>query len=112
MSLKKAFGKLSESLQDLSSLETRTYRGDITAEILNAGSEADFKKLLDKARTKGTLKLILYTRMDGDGDSDHIYSNDAIDQGVIDAHKSAFDMGREIRQGYLELFKDIASDII
>ena len=112
MALRKAFEKLGETLIDLGSLETRTYKGTVTAEILSASSADDFRAALDKARLDGTLRLVLYTRMDGDGDSDHIYADEDIEQAVIDAHKSAFDMGREIRQGYLELFKDIAEGII
>ncbi len=112
MALEAAFTKLGETLEDLGSLETRTFRGKVTAEILSAASANEFKTLLEEARVGGTLTLVLYTRMDGDGDSDHIYLEDGIEQAVIDAHKSAFDMGREIRQGYLELFKDVAERLI
>ena len=112
MALEDAFNRLKDALNDLGSLETYTYSGDITAEILNADGEAAFREALDKARTEGTLHLRLYTRLDADGDCINIHGSGEIDPSLIEAHKAAFDMGRSIRQGYLELFKDVADRII
>ena len=111
MALEDAFKKLGDALDDLSSLETFTYRGDIEA-IVKTSGEDGFRAALDEARTEGKLHLLLFTRLVADGDSVNIHGTGGVDQSLIDAHKAAFDMGRSIRQGYLELFKDIALDII
>lgn len=111
MALRGAFEELKNALKDLGSLETVTYRGELDAEIDKKPLD-ELADAIAQARTQGKLKLVLYTRLDGDGDSEHIFRSDDISQSIVDAHKSAFDMGREIRQGYLELFKEFAEGII
>ena len=93
MALEDAFKKLGDALDDLSSLETFTYRGDIEA-IVKTSGEDGFRAALDEARTEGKLHLLLYTRLDADGDSVNIHGTGGVDQSLIDAHKAAFDMGR------------------
>jgi hypothetical protein len=112
MALSDAFEKLKEGLRDLSSLEVRTYSGDISIFLDPENEDADFKKLVDDNIKSGTIKLKLYTRLDADGDSDHFFAADEIDRVLLDSHVQAFKMGQDIRRGYLELFKSFAEGII
>ena len=112
MALTDAFAKLKEGLQDLGSLEVRSFSGDVTAFLSGAPGGQDFQKLFDKAVKDGSISLKIYTRLDADGDSDHFLSDGGIDQGMADSHIAAFQMGQEIRRSYIELFKDLAERVI
>ncbi len=112
MALKDAFAKLKDGLQDLGSLEVRSFSGDVSAFLNQAAGNQDFQKLFDKALKDGVISLKIYTRLDADGDSDHFLSDTGIDQTMADSHVAAFQMGQEIRRGYIELFKDLANRTI
>lgn len=118
MGLTQAFAGLKEGLADLSSLEVRTYSGDLTLFLETDAKAERFKELVDTATTAASddkpaqIKLMLYTRLDADGDSDHFFATGDIDKTMLDSHVAAFQMGHEIRRAYLELFKNIALDAI
>ena len=112
MALSDAFGKLKDGLQDLGSLEVRSFSGDVTAFLTSSPGGLDFQKTFDKAVKDGAISLKIYTRLDADGDSDHFLADGGIDPALADSHVAAFEMGQEIRRSYIELFKDLASRII
>ena len=112
MALKDALQKLADGLEDLASLEVRTYSGNITTLIDSDKDTTKFKELVKKGLTGGDFRLKLYTRLDADGDSDHFFDAGGIDEIMLNSHIEAFNMGHEIRKAYLELFKDVADDIL
>jgi hypothetical protein len=118
MGLKDAFDGLKEGLVDLSSLEVRTYSGDLTLFLDPDMSPDDFKELVAKSTTAPAngdppqIKLMLYTRLDADGDSDHFFASGDIEKTMLESHVAAFQMGHEIRRAYLELFKQLALERI
>ena len=113
MALKDAFDKLREGLEDLASLEVRTFSGDYKVLINAQGSAGkDFKQLADEGIKKGTLTLQLMTRLDADGDSDHFFASGEVGERMLASHLAAFKLGQEIRQGYLEMFRTLAQDTI
>jgi len=112
MSLETAFKKLGNALEDLSSLEVRTYTGDIKTFLSEDETAENFKKLVSDNVAAGTLELKLYTRLDADGDSDHFFASGNIDETMLKSHVEAFKMGQDIRRAYIELFKDVAQKLL
>lgn len=112
MALTDAFDKLRDGLEDLGSLEIRSFSGDVNAVIGSGTANQSFKQLFDKAVKDGKISLKMYTRLDADGDSDHFIADSGIDDGMAAGHIAAFQMGQEIRRSYIELFRDVAQRII
>ncbi|MEM0991087.1 MAG: hypothetical protein AAGK00_19640 [Pseudomonadota bacterium] len=113
MALSDAFGKLKEGLLDLSSLEVRTFTGEIDLMVGAVDGDADnFKKMLDEAKAEGKVSMKIYTRLDADGDSDHFVAASGVDDAMVTSHVAAFKMGQEIRRSYIELFRDLAERTI
>ncbi|MFK7945915.1 MAG: hypothetical protein AB8B85_23815 [Paracoccaceae bacterium] len=112
MALENAFDKLRDGLEDLGSLEIRSFSGDVTAVINSGAGNQSFKTLFDKAIKDGKISLKMYTRLDADGDSDHFIADSGIDDGMAAGHIAAFQMGQEIRRSYIELFRDVAQRIV
>jgi hypothetical protein len=112
MALSDAFGKLKDGLQDLGSLEVRSFSGDVSTFLTQAPGGQDFQKLFDKSVKDGVISLKIYTRLDADGDSDHFVADSGVDSTMAESHVAAFQMGQEIRRSYIELFKDLATRII
>ena len=112
MALTDAFDKLRDGLEDLGSLEIRSFTGDVNAVIGSGSANQSFKQLFDKAVKDGKISLKMYTRLDADGDSDLFVSESGVDEGLAASHIAAFQMGQEIRRSYIELFKDVAQRIV
>lgn len=112
MALTDAFDKLRDGLEDLGSLEVRSFSGDVTALLGTGTANQSFKTLFDKAVKDGKISLKIYTRLDADGDSDHFLAESGVDEGMATSHVAAFQMGQEIRRTYIELFRDVAQRIV
>jgi len=97
--------KLSNALDDLTSLEVRTYRGDMTTFVKTMGS-ARMKDWLT-AETVGELKLVRLTRSEFDGDTvlfvDDGSTSGAVPEYIGDAHEAAVKSAHEMRKGLAEL---------
>lgn len=112
MALENAFDKLKDGLEDLGSLEIRSFSGDISAVLGTGNANQSFKTLFDKAVKDGKISLKMYTRLDADGDSDHFIADSGVDEGMATGHIAAFQMGQDIRRTYIELFRDVAQRIV
>ena len=112
MALENAFDKLRDGLEDLGSLEIRSFTGDVTAVLGSGNANQSFKTLFDKAVKDGKISLKMLTRLDADGDSDHFVADSGVDEGMAASHIAAFQMGQEIRRSYIELFRDVAQRIV
>lgn len=112
MALENAFDKLRDGLEDLGSLEIRSFTGDVTAVLGSGNANQNFKTMFDKAIKDGKISLKMLTRLDADGDSDHFVADSGIDEGMAASHIAAFQMGQEIRRSYIELFRDVAQRIV
>ncbi len=104
--LGKLKGKLSEAIEDLTSLEVRTYRGSLS-HIVN---QVNPKKIEDflTAETVGELKLVRLTKSQLDGDTVLFIDDGSTDAGdvpelISDAHEEAVRSANEMRQGLAEL---------
>ena len=112
MALENAFDKLRDGLEDLGSLEIKSFSGDVNAVLGTGASNQSFKTLFEKALKDGKISLKMYTRLDADGDSDHFIADSGVDEGMAAGHVAAFRMGQDIRRTYIELFRDVAQRII
>lgn len=102
------FKKLGEGIADLSELNVQTFTGDLTAVIdkPTSGNMIDWTKLLKEAKTTGKVKLVASARIKFDGDSDTYFAED-ISSDILDAHLVAVEAGQKVREGLLNIFKDI-----
>lgn len=102
------FRKLGEGIADLSELNVQTFSGDLTAVIdkSSGGSVIDWTKLLKGAKTSGKVKLVASARIKFDGDSDTYFAED-IPSDMLDAHLVAVEAGQKVREGLINMFKDI-----
>jgi hypothetical protein len=102
------FKKLGEGIADLSELNVQTFTGDITSVINQgaSGSVIDWTKLLKNARTTGKVKLVASAKIKFDGDSDTYFAED-IPSTMLNAHLTAVEAGQNVREGLIEMFKDL-----
>ena len=102
------FKKLAEGVADLSELNVNTFTGDISGVVDQdtEGSVLDWGKLLAAAKASGNVKLVAAIKVKFDGDSDSYYAND-ISKDMLDAHIAAVEAGQKIREGLVEMFKDV-----
>ncbi len=100
--------KLSAALADLTSLEVRTYRGDITTVVDTAGDGALRMKEWLAQQATGNLKLVRLTRSEFDGDTVLVVDDGTTEAGPVPqqitaAHEAAVQSAHEMRRGLAEL---------
>ncbi len=102
------FKKLGEGIADLSELNVQTFTGDLTGVIdkPDSGSVIDWTKLLKEAKTTGKVKLVASAKIKFDGDSDTFFAED-IPSDMLEAHLVAVEAGQKVREGLLNMFKEI-----
>lgn len=100
-----AFKQLGEKIGDLSKLTVITFSGNINSEVVKAPeSIADFKSLMEFAKSSGIVSLEAMTEINIDGDTTNFISSDI--QPVISAtHQAAFNAAQDYRQGIISMLK-------
>jgi hypothetical protein len=107
MSLEKALVDLKNAVGDLTSLEVRTYVGEIDVVMSGITGATDFEKSLQKAKTSGKIQLQLVTKLNFDGDGVVLVPSSAPADYVQEAHDAALQAGNDVRQGLIALFSDV-----
>ena len=107
MSLEKALVDLKNAVGDLTSLEVRTYVGEIDVVMSGITGSTDFEKSLEKAKTSGKIQLQLVTKLNFDGDGIVLVPSSAPADYVQEAHDAALQAGNDVRQGLIALFSDV-----
>ena len=100
MSFQDALNKLEAAVEDLTTLTVRTFGGNLDS-IVNAEG-ADFKALLEKARTAGTIKLLMRTEISADSDTD-LFVADGSSADARAIHSGAVDSALKARQAIFDL---------
>jgi hypothetical protein len=102
-----AIKKLAEEIVDLAEMRVQTFTGNLTAIIdAEGGDIADWGALLDKAKSKGEVRLAMDTAMKIDGDT-NLFIADGLADDIKDAHLDAVEGAREYRAGMIDAFADL-----
>lgn len=107
MSLETALIDLKNAVGDLTSLEVRTYVGEIDVVISGISGATDFEQSLEKAKTDGKIQLQLVTKLNFDGDGIVLVPSSAPADYIQKAHDTALKAGNDVRQGLISLFSDV-----
>lgn len=102
MGLKNVLEKLSEGVQDLSSLHVQTYSGFITFTPDANTRRKQLQDFINKPNPDSTIELVVETLINFDGDAYNFVSTNATD-ALKQAHKDALDSGIKTRQGIYAL---------
>lgn len=102
------FKKLGDGIADLSELNVQIFSGDVSSVLDDAegSSVIDWTELLKQAKSSGTVRLMASARIKFDGDSDTFFA-DNISQDMLNAHMTAVQAGQKVREGLLEMFRDV-----
>ncbi len=107
--LRAALESLREATCDLTSLEVQTYTGDLEV-LFDKDQEvnlASFETVLKKVKVSGTLKLAAMTKVNLDGDTFLLTSENDLPPHVQRAHAAAVQAGMETREALLSLFANV-----
>lgn len=114
MALKKALQKVGDFVDDLATVEVRTYSGSVQSitRAMNVETSADgnrFKAILDNANTDADIKLAFLSILDFSGDAILFRAEDeTIASAELEAaHQAAVASGIQSRQAIVDLFKDL-----
>lgn len=102
MAFQDVVNKAVEAIEDLSSLEVLTFRGELTS-VIDQKGKIDWSKLTANASNVGKLKLALATNVKIDADVQQYIADDVPPQWIVDAHIAAVKSGLEARKALLEL---------
>jgi hypothetical protein len=107
--LRAALESLREATCDLTSLEVQTYMGNL--DVLFDKEEdvnlASFETVLTKVKVSGTLKLAAMTKVNFDGDTFLLTSENDLPPHVQRAHDAAVQAGMEARAALLSIFANV-----
>jgi len=114
MPLKEAFEKLGDAIDDLSSLEVLTFTGDMQVSIQGdgAGNLIDWDKLVAEAKPDGTVKLVLASKFEADGDAKLFKTLGDVDPSIRAAHDEAVRAGQQVRKDLMELFGSTVQSLV
>lgn len=99
----KAFGKLAAALEDFSSLEVTTYKGEVKI-TGNAAVPKDFDTILAKAKSQANFKILASSKSRLDGDLTTFYDHD-ITNDEKSAHNELVETAKSNRAAVIDLFK-------
>jgi len=99
----KAFGKLAAAMEDFSSLEVTTYKGEVKI-TGNAAVPKDFDTILAKAKSQSSFKILASTKSRLDGDMTTFYDTDITADEKI-AHNELIETAKSNRTAVIDLFK-------
>ena len=102
------FKALGDGIADLSQLNVQTFSGNISSVIDSTtnGTVLDWEKLLADAKSSGNVKLMASAKIQFDGDSDTFFA-EGISQDMLNAHLTAVQAGQKVREGLIEMSKDV-----
>lgn len=107
--LRAALEALRETTCDLTSLEVQTYTGNLEVLFDKDGDVnlTSFETVLKKVKVSGTLKLAAMTKVNIDGDTFLLTSENDLPLHVQRAHDAAVQAGMETRAALLSLFANV-----
>ncbi|WP_417485005.1 hypothetical protein [Maricaulis salignorans] len=119
MSLQEAIQNVGNMIKDLSVVKVRTYSGTV-ASIRTAtqpdanGNERSFDDILNTAEEGGEIKLAFLTVLNLEGDALLFRAEDsAVATDKLEAaHNSAVTSGIQSRQAIIDMFKDMATNLM
>jgi hypothetical protein len=110
-----AVKKLSEVIDDLTSLDVQTFTGNLDIKISQAAKNATdaettkselMDMTIDNLPKEGNFKLVARSLYKFDGDSYNFITNESgVPQTALELHKSAVESGIKTRQGLVEMAK-------
>ena len=103
--IKGAIERFKEGIGDLSSLEVQTISGTLEGLVhdTDSGSIIDWTKAVKSAKESGTVKLVLATKINFDGDATQFVREGEISQYMLDAHAEALAAGKATREELMAL---------
>jgi hypothetical protein len=107
--LRAALEALRDTTCDLTSLEVQTYTGNLDV-VFDKGEEVNlgsFETVLKKVKVAGTLRLAAMTKVNFDGDTFLLTSENDLPPHVQRAHDAAVQAGMETRAALLSIFADV-----
>lgn len=109
MSIKNAFKKLKEGIEDLSELEVQTYTGTVSATINEQAKDniIDWVQLFKDAEAEGKVVLAAATKIKADGDTYNFITDAEVPTSVLEAHQTAVEAGNQVRENIIDLFSDL-----
>lgn len=107
MNFKEALEQLKEITVDLTSLEVKTYVGDVNVVIDGITDGTNFEASLSQAKVNGDITLSLVTKLEFDGDGTVLVPSSAPANYVQEAHDAALAAGNKVRNGLISLFSEV-----
>ena len=107
--LRAALEALRDTTCDLTSLEVQTYTGNLDV-LFNKDEDvnlASFETVLKKVKVSGTLRLAAMTKVNFDGDTFLLTSENDLPPHVQQAHDAAVQAGMETREALLSIFANV-----
>jgi len=114
MSASNIFKKLGKGIADFAELNVQSFTGDLKSAVATTkgqGSVIDWKDLMNKAATTGSVSLVASTQIKFDGDSSTFYETNAT-ESMRTSHTEAVVAAQKYRNGLLKLFKKELDTIV
>ncbi|MCX2980717.1 hypothetical protein EYC98_07475 [Halieaceae bacterium IMCC14734] len=111
MSIRAAFKKVGDAIDDLSSLHVQTYTGSVSVDLDSLPDDVNgmdrVRDAVKAARAAGTISLVAEAFFQFDGDSYNFLSSEDVSPSALAMHTAAVESGLETRLGLAELVKGV-----